>query len=389
MDGPLIAIVGSYNPDRKEELGLRNLDQAAQASEDLGRELAKQGCRIVVYTGNKHSMEIDLVRGYLSQKDVAPGSIQVLYSQQNPQPQFIEEAGNEDKFDFRPDVNADWEFSFYQSLAKVDGMLILGGGPSALIAGLVIIGHRIPLVPCAAFGGGAHKIWLFLRAQSYGVTESDLALMAHGRWSANQAAQLVGLLRKQRDEFAREEQEALDQQARKLGELRRRQLEENATINWHAVISAVLFCVAVSAWPLGAWVASGGTNWERGLWVVLLTPMLAGASGASIRVVVDWAVGVTRTFELSTYNQHILLRYIALGVVAGGLAGVSFVLAQLFSTGLADDKTLLPHQLARLVPFLVIIGFAAGLAAEVVLSNLRKSPPTVDLPAIKPKSEIE
>ena len=104
---------------------------------------------------------------------------------------------------------------------------------------------------------------------------------------------------------------------------------------------------------------------------------------------VDWAVGVTRTFELSTYNQHILLRYIALGVVAGGLAGVSFVLAQLFSTGLADDTKLLPNQLARLVPFLVIIGFAAGLAAEVVLSNLRKSPPTVELPAIKPKSEIE
>ena len=31
MDGPLIAIVGSYNPTREKELGLRNLEQTAQA----------------------------------------------------------------------------------------------------------------------------------------------------------------------------------------------------------------------------------------------------------------------------------------------------------------------------------------------------------------------
>jgi hypothetical protein len=117
---------------------------------------------------------------------------------------------------------------------------------------------------------------------------------------------------------------------------------------------------------------------------VLLTPMIAGASGASIRVVLDWAVGVTRTFALSTYNQYILLRYAALGLVAGGLAGVSFVLAQLFASA-ETDTTKLPAQMAKLVPFLVIIGFAAGLAAEVVLSNLRKEPPTIEIPTLKPK----
>jgi hypothetical protein len=166
MDGPLIAIVGSYNPEREKELGLRNLDLTAKASEDLGRELAKQGYRIVVYTGNPYSMEIDLVRGYVSEKNAQPGSIQVLYSQQKGQPQFKEEADYGDCFDFRPDFNPDWEFSFYQSLAQVDGMLILGGGPSALIAGLVVIGHRIPIVPCAGFGAAGGKIWSHLRAQN-------------------------------------------------------------------------------------------------------------------------------------------------------------------------------------------------------------------------------
>jgi hypothetical protein len=39
-------------------------------------------------------------------------------------------------------------------------------------------------------------------------------------------------------------------------------------------------------------------------------------------------MGATRTFTLSAYNQYILLRYAALGVVGGGPVGESFVLAQ-------------------------------------------------------------
>jgi hypothetical protein len=390
MDGPLIAIVGSYDPKREKELGLRNLDQTSKASEELGRELAKQGYRIVIYTGNPFSMELDLVRGYLSQKDLPPGSIQVLYSQQHGQPTFAEEAGNEDKFYFRPDYNPDWEFSFYQSLSKVDGMLILGGGPSALIAGLVIIGHRKPIVACASFGGSGDKIWnaLRARAEDYAVTEADLGLMA-SRWSPMLSSRLVDLFRKEREEFERQARVKLENEEKRIQEIRNQQLQENARINWHAIVSALLFCAAASAWPFGAWLVSRvDTNWEQALWIVLLTPMFAGASGASIRVVVDWAIGVNRTFELSTYNQHILLRYLALGIVAGGLAGVSFVLAQLFASQVTEDAAM-ARQLGKLVPFLVIIGFAAGLAAEVVLSNLRKSPPTIALPGIKAKSAEE
>jgi hypothetical protein len=121
------------------------------------------------------------------------------------------------------------------------------------------------------------------------------------------------------------------------------------------------------------------------LCVVLFTSIVAGASGATIRVVLDWATGVTRTFALSTYNQYILLRYAALGIVAGGLAGVSFVLAQIFSSPIEPEKV--ASALSRLVPFLIIIGFAAGLAAEVVLSNLRKSgTPTIEIP-LAPKGK--
>jgi hypothetical protein len=386
MDGPLIAIVGSYNPAREKELGLRNLELTAQASEDLGRELAKQGYRIVVYTDNPYSMELDLVRGYLGQKDVVPGAIQVLYSQAHGQPHFVEEPTNEDKFDFRPDFNPDWEFSFYQSLSHVDGMLILGGGPSGLVAGLVIIGHRKPVVVCAAFGGAGEKIWSALRAQDYALTDGDLAVMAQTRWSPALATRMVELLRKQREEFDRRERARIDNEEQRINAVRLQELQENSRINWHAVVSALLFGAAAAAWPL-ALAVGDRTGPVGAIAIALATPMIAGASGASIRVVLDWAVGVTRTFAMSTYNQFILLRYAALGLVAGGLAGVSFVLAQLFANATPPDG--LPAQLSRLAPFLVIIGFAAGLAAEVVLSNLRKSPPTIEIPGIKPKSPME
>lgn len=383
MGGPLISVVGSFNPAREDELGLKNLAVATKASEDLGRELARQGFSIVVYSSLPHTLEVDVVRGYLSHKDTEPASIQVLYSQKSGQPSFPEEKGNEEKFDFRPDFNVDWEFSFYQSLGQIDGMVILGGGPSALIAGVVAIGHRKPLLPCAAFGASGDKIWRAIRVQSYPLKDEEYALMGRSNWSPELAAKLVGLLARQKNEFARLEEVLRENEEKRVEQRRLQELQENATINWHAVISALLFAAAAFTWPLASLIPTKG--WLGALCIVLFTPMLAGASGATIRVVLDWATGVTRTFALSTYNQYILLRYAALGIVAGGLAGVSFVLAQIFASDIKPDD--MARALSKLVPFLVIIGFAAGLTAEVVLSNLRKSgTPTIQIPSAEPKS---
>jgi hypothetical protein len=376
MPGPSIAIVGSFDPARAQELGLKNTAIGNKAAEDLGRELARQGFSLVVYSSDAHTLEVDVVRGYLSHKDVQPGSIQVLYSQQSAQPTFAEEAGNEDKFDYRPDFNPDWEFSFYQSLAHIDGMLVLGGGSWALIAGVVAISHRKPILACSAFGGSGDKIWRAIRVQDYPLTDEEFGLMARANWTVDLAARLVGLITKQRENFAQRERDRLANEEKRVQEARLQALQENATINWHATISALLFAAAIFTWPLAASLTSGTVV---SLCVTLLAPIIAGASGATIRVVLDWATGVTRTFALSTYNQYILLRYAALGIVAGGLAGVSFVLAQIFSS--AQEPAL-----DRLVPFLVIIGFAAGLAAEVVLSNVRKSGATIEIPLSPPKS---
>ena len=383
MARPLIAVVGSFDPAREQELGLRNGAVVRAAGEHLGRELARQGFRIVVYSSLPYTLELDVVRGYVAEDDAEPGSIQVLFSQAVGQATFPEEKGHEDTFEFLPDFNPDWEYSFYQSLAHVDGLLILGGGSAALIAGLVAMGHQTPIVACAAFGGSGDKLWRALRTQSYPLTDGELGLMAQTRWSPELATKLVALLYKQRAELERREVLRLQNEEKRLAERRRQELAENATINWHAIVSALLFALAAFTWPLSGLVPTGKPSLT--LCVVLFTPMLAGASGATIRVVLDWAVGVTRTFALSTYNQSILLRYAALGIVAGGVAGVSFVLAQLFATELKPEEMTAP--LRKLVPFVIVIGFAAGLTAEIVLSNVRKSgAPTVEVPGVKPSA---
>lgn len=389
MAGPLIAVVGSFNPSRETELSLKNVAIGNKAGEDLGRELARQGFRLVVYSSGAHTLEIDVVRGYLSHPNIEPVSIQVRYSPESGQPEFAEEPGQEDKFDWQPDFNPDWEFSFYQSLAHIDGMLMLGGGSWALIAGVVAMSHRKPLLACAAFGGSGDKIWRAMRVQKYPISDADFALMARSNWSNDLAARLVTLLAKQKEDFAHEEQVRLENEEKRIAERRQTELQENSRINWHAIISALLFGLAVFTWPLTMFLPEptpgprGAAKWH--LCVVLFTCILAGASGATIRVVLDWATGVTRTFALSAYNQYILLRYAALGMVAGGLAGVSFVLAQLFSTQTAPNEMF--GALTRLVPFLIIIGFAAGLTAEVVLSNIRKSSPAIEVPVPKKKTE--
>ncbi|MGE5762679.1 MAG: hypothetical protein ACM3ZF_01965 [Mycobacterium leprae] len=49
MGRPLVAIVGSVDPTRSYDPPLRHPDVAAAAAGALGRELAGQGCDIVVY----------------------------------------------------------------------------------------------------------------------------------------------------------------------------------------------------------------------------------------------------------------------------------------------------------------------------------------------------
>jgi uncharacterized membrane protein len=63
-----------------------------------------------------------------------------------------------------------------------------------------------------------------------------------------------------------------------------------------------------------------------------------------------------------------------LGVIAGGVAGMMFVVAQLAALAPAAGGQL-PPQVNRLIPLALLTGFSAGFATDLVFSRLRESTP--------------
>ena len=63
MERPLIAVVGDAKKTKNPEI-------ARRAAEDLGAELAKRGCRILVYSSSPEFVEWELarLRGFAAQK---------------------------------------------------------------------------------------------------------------------------------------------------------------------------------------------------------------------------------------------------------------------------------------------------------------------------------
>jgi hypothetical protein len=151
---PIIAIVGNVKGD----------PAAPGAAEALGRELSKAGFRILVYSSGTDFLEGRIVRGYVSTRLATRRSIQVRYSLHAPEPlEFPEQVTNSELFDWRPDNRPDWEMSFFQSLGEVDGILLMGGGATTLIAGVVAMGHGIAVLALPGFGGSVSRVWDALR----------------------------------------------------------------------------------------------------------------------------------------------------------------------------------------------------------------------------------
>lgn len=377
MSDPLIAIVGSYDPQREQELFLRNVPLGPQAGEFLGKALADMGFQITVYASYPHMLEVDVVRGYCDSPTAQPGSIHVHFSLKYGRPNFPQEATHPSLFQFYPNSSEDWEVSFYHSLAQVDGAIILGGGPSTLIGGLVTIGHKKPILACAGFGGSGSKVWDSLPTDSGLLTVEEKSLMTEERWTSELAEQLVQILKKQIDrDQEREAQLKLAERDRIYQEVEKgRRNEKN--INVHAIVSALVFLVSAAMWIMAWGLPDLSYLW---LWIFLIgAPLLTGISGATIRVVVDSRRGRTKIRQLS------LVRNAVLGLVSGGITAFLFILAQVFSNPAVLDQNVASETLKRLLPFTLTIGFVAGLTLDVVYTRLQETN-VVDTTSIQPGS---
>jgi hypothetical protein len=355
---PIIAIVGNVKTN----------PAAPTAAETLGRELAKAGLRILVYSSGADYLEGRIVRGYVASRVASRHSVQVRYPLNGDKPAFPEQESNSEVFDWRPDQSQDWEMSFYQSLNEVDGILLMGGGDSTMIAGLVAMGHGMAVLTMAGFGGKAAKVWERLQLGRDLPDADEISLMARPGWTDDQAVECAKALK--------------DQIARKAERERQKRLEEirrETSVARHAGFALLLFVLAFAS-VFVAW-SVPMTNPIYAICLLFFSPLLAGVAGSTIRLVFDLRQGSAPLTPQSAITTA------ALGLVAGGMAGLLFITAQVTTAPPVSGQAgqiIAIDQARKLVAFGVLIGFIAGLTLDAVFRKLIASD-VVDVSVVEAK----
>lgn len=333
MQGLLIAIVGDVNPNRTLDPVPNGNANAKQAAEQLGAELAKQGARLLVYGGPY--LEADVVRGFVAANPKNDNSIIMWYTVDNEPSPFPEESTHPRLFKRVSEPGADWEIAFYRSITRADGIILMGGGSATKISGQVAIGSRMPILTFRQFGGGSSKVWETLSAGEDLPKREQIDLMAKP-WNNDSATECVKAL--------------FDQH-------RRKQYDKSETKPALIITGGLLFLLALCIVP---WTFGNG---ELVVWMLFIVPLLAGGAGAAIRQVVDRLKG-------NILSTPTILATIVLGLVAGGIAGVLFVTAQLTAAPDMTSSDALAKYARRSIPFTLGVGFVAGLTSDAIFSKL-------------------
>ncbi|MDD5322315.1 MAG: hypothetical protein PHD43_17220 [Methylococcales bacterium] len=191
MKRPLIAIVGDINPTRVYDPVMKDAAKAKTAAEQLGAELARRGARLLVYGGP--FLEADVVHGFIDGKPDEDRSILMWYTKDKEPPPFPEESNHPKLFDRRSERGADWETAFYRSIARADGVILLGGGNATKISRQVAIGARIPILTLSEFGGAASKVGDSLSAGEDLPNRNEIDQMARP-WDKDSASACINAL---------------------------------------------------------------------------------------------------------------------------------------------------------------------------------------------------
>jgi hypothetical protein len=125
-----------------------------------------------------------------------------------------------------------------------------------------------------------------------------------------------------------------------------------------SVIAVALFLAALAIVPW-AW---GQNVFEA--WMLFLAPLVAGGGGASIRPLVDRLRGSAAGVAPA------VLATVAVGLMAGGVAGILFVTAQLTGNPQLNDVKAIGDYSRHAIPYAVGVGFVAGLTADTVFGRL-------------------
>jgi hypothetical protein len=352
VQAPQVLIVGSADPDRTDyDPKLTDSAGARQAAEQIGAELARRGCRIVVYSASPTVIESDVVRGFVSAlKRGAKNMIEVRYPYNVPDSFSFPEAENQPQvFLSMPDRNTDWEASFFASLRGADGVLIIGGGPSSQAIGYAALAYDVPVMSVAYFGGAAEKVWLAIKAGFHLPTDEEVRSMKPASWSPNAAGKIVDALFAQCEarrarEAARQENDAAAAAA--ASEMRVQQMRTKRATS---AVLVLVIAIGIAVW--GFALPEPRTNFLFNLLLMLVGPV-AGAGAA-----LAWSAWVAREDNRSGYVVG------GLGFVAGLVSSLLYLLAQFSVSG--DVKTIKGFA----IYFAMATGLLAGFTMDQVLKQ--------------------
>jgi hypothetical protein len=347
-------------------LGIRKPDLARAAAQSIGRALADRSCGIVVYSGDANFIEADVVAGFVLSDKAQPESVRVIHARKSPQPVFKEQQAKPACFKFRIDSNTNWEVSFYRSLYGADGVLLIGGGQSTFIAGILAATRNMPAIALEAYGGAGSSVWELLTPNEGLLSEDDKNLMAEENITAEWAAQVVDCL--------------LKQKARQVSALQKAANTRRArhrSVALEAITAVVLLCLGLA---LFVWTWDADIDRTKLLTALIAAPTVAGGAASIVRTLweqVTESVLVKRSVAIMAL----------LGSVAGAISGLLYVVAQLTALLPGDHGKLAPIA-GRLVPFALLTGFLAGFAMDAFFRSLRdKETAQVQIPTFRPPTD--
>jgi hypothetical protein len=336
---PFIAIIGGFYALESPEAAL-----AQKAAEALGAEMAAAGLGLVVYLSDPESLEPHVVRGFVAAGTSRPGSIRVRYSQsQLGKVQFAEEATRKELFDARIFPGTDWEAPFYRSLAEedgVDGVLLLSGGQSTLIAGHIAVARGLPVLAVPDHGGAAQKIWAVLAAR----TPPD----SLSTWQPGTIQKPLAELRSRCEEAQRLRRRS-DRRAQRETLLdARRQTTLLCATSFALLLAMFIYAIAWEASPRAFRSVS------------FLSLICAGATGALGRTL------------MSTTKAADPLGVLTLGGIAGFVVGLAYLIPQWISAQgfLIGSAVAVTDKIA--VASAMLVAISAGVGFDAVFRKLRQ-----------------
>ncbi len=330
---PVVAIVGSVEPGRSYSPELKQPESASAACRELGRQLALAGYDLAVFSAKPKYVERDVVHGYAQEE----GSV-FAHVPRHRDADFGLPQGSPAAVHTVRDTGPEWEVSFYRTLLTCDALLLVGGGQSTRVAGVIALSQRIPLLPVAAFGGGASQVWVNLDKVRNDTTDDDITLLGQD-WRPDSARRLVECLdgqRRRRAQWLRDRERAGRRVALSTG--------LGLTVALLLLVCALLgFALAGEPGP-----ATG-----RRLAVLVVTPLLAAMAGAVIR----------SSFEAADQWPRSAVR----GLGAGVVSVLLYVASQLLTVPSLLDEL----DVRRLLFFTLPLGFSAGFTFDLVFERLR------------------